>query len=131
MKRVALTLMFALTITACATPDRAGVRNPEFFRRVATQSTIESQLPPTEVARCFEARATLLPMSRFEFDEPSGRTTYRLRGFGYTFEEIDFEQTQTGSRMTIFVAPNVNARWREDFARDRGAPLNQCAEVSR
>lgn len=127
MKRVAFTLTLALAISACATPDRAGVRNPEFFRQVATQTTFESNVPPSEVAQCFQARAALLPMSHFEFDAPSGRTTYRLRGFGYTFEEIDFEPTQTGSRMTIFIAPNVNAQWRDDFARDRGGPLNLCA----
>lgn len=127
MKRSALIPTLALTLAACATPDRAGVRNPEFFRQVATETTVESNRPAGEVARCFQERATLLPMSRFVADEASGRTTYRLRGFGYTFEEIDFDPASTGSRITIFIAPNVDERWRADFVRDRGAPLNACA----
>jgi len=32
--------------------------------------------------------------------------------------------------MTIFIAPNVNAKWRADFDRDRGAPLAACAAAA-
>lgn len=127
MKRIAFTLAIALLTSACATPDRAGVRNPEFFRQVATQTALESARPALDVARCFEEQATLLPMSAFVRDDAADLTTYRLRGFGFTFEEIDFRATPGGSRMTIFIAPNVNAKWREDFERDRGGPLRECA----
>jgi len=127
MKRIALTLALALTTAACATPDQAGVRNPEFFRQVATLTTLESNRSAGDVARCFEERATLLPMSAIVSDEAPGRTTYRLRGFGFTFEEIDFVATPKGSRMSIFIAPNVNEKWREDFERDRAVPLRACA----
>jgi len=130
MMRFALPLAIVLAAAACATPDRAGVRNPEFFRQVAARTSIESALPPDKVARCFEERATLLPMARFTSVDAPRRTTYRLRGFGYTFEEIDFEATSSGSRMTIFIAPNVNAKWRADFDRDRGAPLAACAAAA-
>jgi hypothetical protein len=127
VKRIALPIALALLLSACATPDRAGVRNPEFFRQVATQSSLESTRPAAEVARCFEEQAALLPMTSFVRDEAAGVTTYRLRGFGYTFEEIDFQTVASGSRMTIFIAPNVNAKWREDFERDRRTPLEACA----
>jgi len=80
------------------------------------------------VARCFEDRAALLPMSSFIADAAAGQTTYRLRGFGFTFEEITFEAMPTGSRAIVLIAPNVNAKWREDFARDRGAVLSACAD---
>ena len=127
MKRIALPIALALLLGACATSDRAGVRNPEFFRQVATQYSLESTRPAAEVAQCFEEQAALLPMTRFVRDEAAGVTTYRLRGFGYTFEEIDFQTAASGSRITIFIAPNVNAKWREDFERDRHTPLAACA----
>ncbi|ESQ73994.1 hypothetical protein [Asticcacaulis sp. AC402] len=130
MKHVILpSLILAIALTGCATPDRAGVRNPEFFRKVATQTSLESPLAAKVVAACFEEKADLLPMSKFTRDEASGRTTYRLRGFGFTFEEIDFEDTVSGSRMTIFIAPNVDSKWRKDFERDRGNPLKACATI--
>lgn len=127
MKRHALLIALALTAAGCATPDRAGVRNPEFFRKVATQTTLDSSRPAIDVARCFEERATLLPLSSFDRSTAPAKTTYRLRGVGFTFEEIDFDATPSGSRMTIFIAPNVNVKWRADFARDRGAVLEACA----
>jgi hypothetical protein len=127
MKRLTLILALALTTTACATPDKAGVRNPDFFRKLATQTEMVSNRLAAEVASCFEERASLLPMSRFATDSATGRTTYRLRGFGYTFEEIDFDPAPSGARITIFIAPNVDDKWRTDFARDRGAPLKACA----
>jgi len=127
MKRLTLILALALTTAACATPDKAGVGNPDFFRKVATQTEVVSNRPAAELARCFEERAILLPMSRFASDKATGRSIYRLRGFGYTFEEIDFDPTPDGSRVTIFIAPNVDDKWRADFARDRGAPLSACA----
>lgn len=127
MNRIAIPLALALLTAACATPDRAGVRNPAFFRQVATQTSMESSRPAADVAQCFEEQATLLPMSNFVRENETGDTTYRLRGFGYTFEEIDFQATPGGSRMTVFIAPNVNAQWREDFERDRGGPLRDCA----
>jgi hypothetical protein len=120
-------MVLCLMVTACAAPDSAGVRDPALFRQVALQSTVDSPGPYTDVARCFEDQAALLPMTSFIPDEAAGRTTYRLRGFGYTFEEIEFARTATGSQATIFIAPNLNDRWHQDFERDRGATLNACA----
>jgi hypothetical protein len=127
MTRFTSILALSLLATACATPDRAGVRNPEFFRKVAVQTEVESTRSYAEVARCFEAQAALLPLSVFVTDDAGSRITYRLRGFGYTFEEIEFAATPNGSRATVFIAPNLNAKWHEDFAKDRDAPLKACA----
>lgn len=127
MKRFALPIALALLTTACATPDRAGVRDQEVFRQVANQTILDSARPAADVARCFEDRAALLPMSSFVQGAASDGTTYRLRGFGFTFEEIDFQTAPSGSRMTIFLAPNVNAKWLADFERDRAAPPRACA----
>jgi hypothetical protein len=127
MKRIACALVLGLVTAGCATTDRSGIRDPDQFRQVAERRIIESVRSHTDVARCFEERAALLPMSTFIADEPSQQTTYRLRGFGFSFEEILFEATPTGSRATILMAPNLNAKWRDDFARDRGAVLSACA----
>ncbi|MDX2235893.1 MAG: hypothetical protein NW200_15440 [Hyphomonadaceae bacterium] len=131
MKTAVLALALALSTAACATTNPTGVRDPDEFRRVAQRTVIESALPYADVARCFEDRAALLPMSSFIADEAAERTTYRLRGFGYTFEEIAFEAAPGGSRATVLMAPNLNTRWREDFARDRGAALALCATGKR
>jgi hypothetical protein len=127
MTRFVSIFALCLITAACATPDRAGVRNPEFFRKVADQTKVESNRPYADFTRCFEERAALLPMSAFSSDQAGQRITYRLRGFGFTFEEIDFTATPTGSSATIFIAPNVDAKWREDFERDRHTPLKTCA----
>lgn len=127
MKTYILIASLSIFAAACATPDKAGVRNPEFFRQVASKTMIESAKPYTDVASCFENTAELLPLSRFARDDEATRTTYRLRGFGYTFEEIDFEEIQGGSRITTFIAPNLDDKWLQDFARDRGAALSLCA----
>lgn len=66
-------------------------------------------------------------MSSFVVDETAQRTTYRLRGFGLTYEEITFEATVAGFRATTFLAPNLEPRWYRDFERDRGGVLNACA----
>ncbi len=129
MKNLVLTLALGLAAAGCATQDRSGIRDPDDFRLMAERTTIDSARPHGDVARCFEARAALLPMSSFTAEE--GRTIYRLRGFGFTFEEIHFEETPTGSRVTILMAPNLNAKWRRDFARDRAAPLEACAASNR
>jgi hypothetical protein len=81
-----------------------------------------------EVAACFEARATLLPMSTFADDPATGGKVYRLRGFGLTFEEILFMPEAGGwSIARVLIAPNLDARWRDGFERDRGAVLVACA----
>jgi len=127
MKHLLPILTLALATSACSTPEPSGIRSPELFRQVAIRHSLASNQPAAAVALCFEAEATLLPMSDIVRDEKSGRATYRLRGFGFTFEEIDFEPTPNGSRMTVFIAPNMNAKWHLDFERDRGIPLGACA----
>lgn len=116
-----------LFASGCATPDKAGVRNPEWFAKVAERSVLTSDRPFDQVAQCFERNAQLLPMTEFVGSPDQSLVTYRLRGFGYTFEEIAFEaSTGGGSTATVLIAPNLNARWRYDFKQDRLEPLHAC-----
>jgi hypothetical protein len=128
MKRQFLVIALSLLATACATAKESGIRDPNRFRAIAEITKLTSTSPPEKVAKCFEDRAILLPMTSFNKDEATGTTTYRLRGYGYTFEEIDFASTpEGGSTITSFLAPGVNAKWRRDFEIGRLAILRSCA----
>lgn len=120
--------LLAVAASACANPDKAGVRNPEWFAKVAERSVVTSNQPFDQVAKCFETTAELLPMTEFVPSADQSLVTYRLRGFGYTFEEIAFEAAADGgSTATVLIAPNLNERWRADFIEDRLEPLQACA----
>ncbi|MDX2238541.1 MAG: hypothetical protein NW203_13345 [Hyphomonadaceae bacterium] len=126
MKRMlALTALFTIALAGCATHE-TGVRDPQIFRAVADRFVLLSERPHAEVAACFQERAALLPMSAFVAASDQ-QIIYRLRGFGYTFEEIDFDASNAGSMVTVMIAPGVNDRWRRDFTRDRLRPLQDCA----
>ena len=117
----------AVVASGCATPDKAGVRNPEWFAKVAERSVLKSDRPFDQVAQCFEKNAQLLPMTQFVDSADQSGVTYRLRGFGFTFEEIAFEASAGGgSTATVLIAPNLNAKWRSDFMQDRLEPLQSC-----
>lgn len=129
--RIALiALGIASSVAGCATRE-SGVRDPVRFREIAETTEFSSAAAPEALARCFENNAALLPMSDFRADAGSAAVTYRLRGFGFTFEEIDFfadgESNPAGSRVVVRLAPGVNAKWRRDFERDRMTPLRNCA----
>lgn len=128
MKRSLLTLvLFASGVSACATTP-SGIRDPDLFTQVAEQTRVVSIRSATDVARCFEDRAALLPMTTFRPSTEESVVIYRLRGFGYTFEEIRFEpMTEGGSSATVSLAPNLNAKWHRDFQKDRLSPLQACA----
>lgn len=130
MIRASIPAAIGLLLAACASADKAGIRDPEDFRRVARQVEFASPLPPADVARCFEERAALLPMSVVRPGDDASRWTYRLRGYGFTFEEIDFAAAAGGSTITTRLAPNLDRRWQRDFERDRLAPLRRCAGVA-
>lgn len=127
MKTLILPVL-ALVVSGCATPDKAGVRHPEWFAKVAERSVAISDRPFQQVAQCFQKNAELLPMTEFVGSADQSLVTYRLRGFGYTFEEIAFEPTSDGgSTAMVLIAPNLNDRWRADFLADRLEPLRACA----
>ncbi len=127
MKHAILPILAVVT-SGCATPDKAGVRNPEWFAKVAERSVVTSDRSFQQVAQCFEQNAELLPMTEFVGSADQSLVTYRLRGFGYTFEEIAFEASADGgSTATVLIAPNLNERWRSDFIQDRLEPLRACA----
>jgi hypothetical protein len=67
-------------------------------------------------------------MSSFADDPQTGGKTYRLRGFGRTYEEIHFSPAPHGGSVAqVLIAANLSPKWRQDFARDRGAMLDACA----
>lgn len=114
--------------TACAAPDKAGVRDPERFSLIAERSIVTSDRTLHQLARCFEEAADFLPMTRFHGMDAADGLTYRLRGFGHTFEEITFRASADGgSTATVLIAPNLNEQWRADFVQDRLEPLKACA----
>ncbi|MBI1251464.1 MAG: hypothetical protein GC189_08335 [Alphaproteobacteria bacterium] len=126
MKRLLLlAAIFIISLAGCATRP-SGIRDPQAFRAQAEREVIASARAHTDIAACFRDTAALLPMTDLIEVSPA-QTTYRLRGFGYTFEEIDFAAAPGGSAITVLLAPGVNARWRRDFANDRLAPLRACA----
>lgn len=128
MKKQTLAIALTLLATACATAKESGIRDPQRFRAIAETTRLTSTQAPEKVARCFEDQAALLPMTRFIKDEATNTTTYRLRGYGYTFEEIDFvARADGGAEITTFLAPGVNAKWRADFEAGRLAVLRGCA----
>ena len=126
--RLIATLAVASGIAACAPAPEAGVADPDLFRASASGPVVTSARPASEVAACFEARATLLPMSSFADDPETGGRIYRLRAFGRTYEEIRFVPAQGGgSTAEVLSATNLRPNWREGFDRDRGAALEACA----
>lgn len=128
LRQIIPALTIAAGLAACAPAPEAGVADPDQFRATATGPVVTSARPAADVASCFEARATLLPMSSFADDPQTGGKIYRLRGFGRTYEEIFFSpDSQGGSAAQVLIAANLSPKWRQDFARDRGAMLEACA----
>ena len=120
-------VLLAAALGACAAPE-TGIRSPEKFAAVAETTVVNSKLEHTAVARCFEERATLLPTSTFSDYPEAGETVYRLRPYGYSFEEISFKyRGNGGSVATVRIAPNLNAKWMADFRKDRFEVLLACA----
>ncbi len=128
LRQIIPALTIAAGLAACAPAPEAGVADPDQFRATATGPVVTSARPAADVAACFEARATLLPMSSFADDPQTGGKIYRLRGFGRTYEEIRFSpDSQGGSTAQVLIATNLSPKWRQDFARDRGTMLQACA----
>ena len=128
LRQIIPALTIAAGLAACAPAPEAGVADPDQFRATATGPVVTSARPAAEVAACFEARATLLPMSSFADDPQTGGKIYRLRGFGRTYEEIRFNPAPHGGSVAqALIATNLSPKWRQDFARDRGAMLEDCA----
>lgn len=125
MKLNVLAAGFAL-LAACTAPE-SGVRSPADFNARARQTEVASRRPALTVARCFQDQATLLPFSAILTDPDGKGATYRLRGYGYSFEEIRFRPAARGSVSTVLVAPGLNSRSLADLERDRLSVLRACA----
>ena len=125
MTRFLLIATVAL-MAACTAPE-SGIRSPAEFAERANRTEVTSARPALTVARCFQDTAALLPFSSMLTDADGKGATYRLRGYGFSFEEIRFRPAAAGSLATVLVAPGVNARWMADLERDRLAALRACA----
>jgi hypothetical protein len=127
MIRYAMAGALVLALSGCVATE-SGVRSPARFQDIAERTQIDSALSPAAVARCFEDHAALLPMTAFVPTHEGPGVLYRLGGFGFSFEEIEFAPSADGgSAITIKLAPGVNARWRRNFERDRFAVVSRCA----
>ena len=120
-------IALAAGLAACGPVPEAGVSDPDQFRALSSGPVLSSARPAAAVAACFEARATLLPLSAFADDPSIGGRIYRLRGLGRTYEEIRFLPSDKGSTAEVRIAGNLAPNWRHDFDRDRGATLAACA----
>ncbi|MDX2222370.1 MAG: hypothetical protein SFV21_06460 [Rhodospirillaceae bacterium] len=121
-------LMTALFLTACAAKE-SGIRDPIRFREVAERTVIMSVRSTENLIACFRENAILLPTTEFIPGDDVDSTLYRLRPFGFTFEEIMFRPAADGgSTAELLLAPGVNARWRRDLELGRLQPLLNCAD---
>lgn len=118
----ALTLML---FTGCAATP-AGSAGHDAFLADATPRVMTGPRASGEAAQCFEERARFLPLSEFSRDGQVGAFTYRLRVSGLWFEQVRITADGEGSRAEARLAPNLDARWRETFERDRVSALRQC-----
>lgn len=118
----------ALALAGCAATP-AGIQGFDAFVISTPVEVLGSTKSFREVANCFEQQASFLPLSEFSRDDSTqgaSSFTYRLRTSGLWFEQIRITQQPNGSRVEMLIAPNLNAKWRAQFDRDRVAPLQRC-----
>jgi hypothetical protein len=125
MRAAAIALSFAALASGCASQP-AGSAGYDAFLAESMPSVWNGPRPMAEAAQCFEERAKFLPSSEFSRDSQAGTFTYRLRVSGLWFEQVRISADGSGSRAEARLAPNLDARWRGDFERDRTSVLRQC-----
>jgi hypothetical protein len=125
MRTAAILLSIAALAAGCASKP-AGSAGYDAFLAESVASAWAGPRPLAEAAQCFEERAKFLPLSEFSRDNQAGTFTYRLRVSGLWFEQVRISADGSGSRAEARLAPNLDARWRGDFERDRISVLRQC-----
>lgn len=125
MRTGAAIFFSAILLAGCANTP-AGSAGYDAFLAEATTSVITGTRAPAKAAQCFEEQAKFLPLSEFSRDGQAGVFTYRLRISGLWFEQVRIVADGHGSRAETRLAPNLNARWRDSFERDRANALRLC-----
>ena len=126
MRTAALLLSIAALAAGCASKP-AGSAGYDAFLAESVPSVWAGPRTVTEAAQCFEERAKFLPLSEFSRDSQAGTFTYRLRVSGLWFEQVRITANGAGTRAETRLAPNLDARWRVTFERDRASALRQCS----
>jgi hypothetical protein len=121
----AIAVVATFLCAGCASTP-AGSAGYDAFLAEGTTSVVTGPRAPAEAAQCFEEQASFLPLSEFSRDGQPGVFTYRLRVSGLWFEQVRISADGQGSRAETRLAPNLNARWRDDFERDRAKALRLC-----
>ncbi len=125
MKASVVALAIAVLFAGCASTP-TGSAGHDAFLAEATPTVMAGTRSADNAAQCFEEQAKFLPLSEFSRDSQTGAFTYRLRVSGLWFEQVRITVDGTGSRAEARLAPNLDARWRTSFERDRTNPLRLC-----
>lgn len=128
MKGAALILSACALIAGCASQPAGSAGYGAFLAESSPQSIVGNR-PFAVAAQCFEERGKFLPLSEFSRDSQAGTFTYRLRLSGLWFEQVRISADGSGSRAEARLASKLDARWRDDFERDRISVLQQCLGV--
>jgi hypothetical protein len=118
----------AVALAGCAAQP-AGISGFDAFVKSTPAEVLSGPKPFREVVACFEQQGVFLPLSEFSRDtstQAPSSFTYRLRVSNLWFEQIRITDQADGSRAEMLIAPNLNAKWRAQFDRDRVAPLQRC-----
>lgn len=126
--RLLISTAVVVFVSGCAATP-AGSVGAEAFSRDAAPVQLTGPRNASEAALCFEEQGRFLPLSEFSNDSAAGRYTYRLRIAELWFEQVRITPDGSGSRAEWRLAPNLDARWRAQFERDRLAPLRTCLGV--
>jgi len=121
-----LMAVMGLSLLAGCASTPAGSAGYDAFMVDATPAHLSGSRDAVQAAQCFEDRATFLPLSTFSRDASSTTFTYRLRVSDLWFEEVRITPEDAGSRAEWRIAPNLDAKWLDQFGRDRMGPLRQC-----
>jgi hypothetical protein len=124
--RVHAAMLLAAALAVGCASQPAGSAGYDAFVVEAAPELWSGTRPMAESAQCFEERGKFLPLSEFSRDSQAGSFTYRLRVTGLWFEQVRITADGQGSRAEVRVAPNLDARWRDGFERDRFSVLRQC-----
>ncbi|MEY2876394.1 MAG: hypothetical protein RLZZ373_3765 [Pseudomonadota bacterium] len=114
-----------MALSGCAATPAGIEGHVDFVARSAPVLLAGSQ-PPAAAAQCFEEQARFLPLSEFSRDVAAGTFTYRLRVSGMWFEQVRIAAHGSGSQAEIRLAPKLDARWQNQFDRDRAGVLRHC-----